>query len=409
MKLLLASLLGAVVVDAAEWQKGSAIAFPFVGLDVCMQSPQQGIVIEQVNGGATPRIERTDDGGETWRALPVGSNPINLGCAQGESSAMSYGIRPFGHTAPQYADESFEWFDESKVSGGMTLKKHCKTGFHSTRYIASPPAPTQRSVGKVMLTTHGGYPEGQSPYQPMHSDAQGNWIIPIRHMMHIDTGISVVDVEKVENGDYSHLQSKLAPRVVFDLERLQHSVEPKEAEYFWGKIMKTTDGGDTWTEVFSHVGDYYLNDIVCPSENICIAVGEGSGGRYILRSSDGGDTWMETHKSLGVAMRLECLSETHCMVGGGRFDLDRKFIGGSVLETLDSGRTWHEMETDFDREFVMGIDAKNGAAVVKRWGADRTYFAKLVGNDAPAADKKCQQNDNGLIGLIKGAWCQLFR
>ena len=62
------------------------------------------------------------------------------------------------------------------------------------------------------------------------------------------------------------------------------------------QIVKTTDGGETWTSVFEDEGNFYLNGIDCLDEDTCVAVGESdadspSPGSRIFTTVDGGATW----------------------------------------------------------------------------------------------------------------------
>ena len=65
---------------------------------------------------------------------------------------------------------------------------------------------------------------------------------------------------------------------------------------FSAAIVKTTDGGQTFTKVFENVnkGDnIYSNGINCASETHCVSVMEGDSARIIV-TRDGGKTWKET-------------------------------------------------------------------------------------------------------------------
>ena len=59
---------------------------------------------------------------------------------------------------------------------------------------------------------------------------------------------------------------------------------------FIATIQKTTDGGKTFTNVFSD-DTFDFNQIDCIDENTCFAAGEGDTGAYIYSTFDGGKTW----------------------------------------------------------------------------------------------------------------------
>ena len=54
-----------------------------------------------------------------------------------------------------------------------------------------------------------------------------------------------------------------------------------------GTILRSTDGGVTWSSQLSAPTNY-LSSVACPSPSTCVAVGFGG---TILRSTDGGSTW----------------------------------------------------------------------------------------------------------------------
>jgi len=60
---------------------------------------------------------------------------------------------------------------------------------------------------------------------------------------------------------------------------------------YTAQVVKTTDGGETWTSVFNPPNpNYYLNGISCWNTQICAVVGEGETG-VVFVTEDGGATW----------------------------------------------------------------------------------------------------------------------
>ncbi len=112
---------------------------------------------------------------------------------------------------------------------------------------------------------------------------------------------------------------------------------------FAGAIVKTTDGGKTWTKVWENVnkGDnIYNNGIHCSSAEHCVAVVEGDTAR-ILVTRDGGHTWTETMHDTDSASSLTAVhmfDEKEGWVSGGHMaQLD---FEGRYFHTLDGGDTW---------------------------------------------------------------------
>ena len=119
-------------------------------------------------------------------------------------------------------------------------------------------------------------------------------------------------------------------------------VDPRNC--FAAAIIKTTDGGMTWTKVYENVntGDnIYSNGIHCASADHCVAVVEGDSTRILL-TRDGGKTWKETqhvddpHASL-VSVRM--LDENEGWVSGGEMS---SAFEGRFWHTLDGGDTWND-------------------------------------------------------------------
>ncbi|MCS6991064.1 MAG: YCF48-related protein [Chitinophagales bacterium] len=93
-------------------------------------------------------------------------------------------------------------------------------------------------------------------------------------------------------------------------------------------IVKTTDGGQSWTVQTAGI-DTGLRAIYCIDANNCIACGYGG---YILKTTNGGATW--TIKPSGTTQTLrsiDFISNTTGFICGG---------AGTILKTTDFGETW---------------------------------------------------------------------
>eukprot|EP00040_Diaphanoeca_grandis_P032285 m.195363 g.195363 ORF g.195363 m.195363 type:complete len:522 (-) comp32565_c0_seq1:170-1735(-) len=118
------------------------------------------------------------------------------------------------------------------------------------------------------------------------------------------------------------------------------SVDPTNC--FAGAIVKTTDGGNTWTKVWENVntGDnIYNNGISCSSVDHCVAVVEGDSSR-ILVTRDGGKTWKETQNDQDKSSSLvavKMLDENEVWVSGGELS---NMFAGRFWHSLDGGDTW---------------------------------------------------------------------
>ena len=113
---------------------------------------------------------------------------------------------------------------------------------------------------------------------------------------------------------------------------------------YTGNIMKTTDGGNTFTEVLNTKGMYYFNAISCADANNCVAVAENGDSAVGYRTSDGGANWemvvTPEMNGQGVSM-MSCymISATEYWLGGGEMGKTGYFWHGvgdakPVLSTL---------------------------------------------------------------------------
>lgn len=131
---------------------------------------------------------------------------------------------------------------------------------------------------------------------------------------------------------------------------------------WFGAVSKTTDGGKTWTEVFSSDREhdyYYFNGISCGSENNCIVVGEGddaSGKPLVVAFAtfDGGKTWEKTFTSNNVGlMSVKFVSENEAWMAGA--DKKAIAINGLFWKTVDGGKTFN-LEQTLSNCFVLDMD-----------------------------------------------------
>jgi len=115
-------------------------------------------------------------------------------------------------------------------------------------------------------------------------------------------------------------------------------------------ISKTADGGKTWTTVFNDTGNFYFNDIDCPTTTDCWAVGESGTdspqpGIRIIHSADGGANWdVQLYIANGSysLMDIFMLNATTGWACGGIFF---RGITGTFYLTNDGGKTWQLAQT----------------------------------------------------------------
>lgn len=113
------------------------------------------------------------------------------------------------------------------------------------------------------------------------------------------------------------------------------------------QITKSSDGGKTWSSVYSKTGQFYFNGIECTSTSDCCVVaesgtGQGSTGTFIFCTGDGGSTWQETLIDKDPDSSLSDIapvSDKEFWAVGGEFGAFGP-TAAHFYHTLDSGKTW---------------------------------------------------------------------
>jgi len=102
-----------------------------------------------------------------------------------------------------------------------------------------------------------------------------------------------------------------------------------------GKISKTTNGGSSWTDVFS-VANTVVKDIFFVNSNLGFAVG---GGGLIAKTTDGGDNWTSQIYTNPNTFNFEAFESIYFI------DQNTGYIAGGfnemwVMKTTDGGSNW---------------------------------------------------------------------
>lgn len=135
------------------------------------------------------------------------------------------------------------------------------------------------------------------------------------------------------------------------------------------QILKTQDGGKTFAQVFVPPGEvnYYFNQISCPTESQCVAVGEGNDSNgvpvaVVFTTDDGGATWKET-LLVGTIYSITAVQMIDSKKGWiGATTLQGRTIGGTFYVTADGGMTWQLQQTLAGCELILDLEfSSNGA------------------------------------------------
>lgn len=119
-----------------------------------------------------------------------------------------------------------------------------------------------------------------------------------------------------------------------------------------GSVGKTTDGGITWTWLKPKGYEKIdFRDIEAFDDKQAIIVGIASPA-YILKTVDGGETWTENYKNIDSAIFLD---------GVSFWDKNKGIIFGDpihdhmqLLKTLDAGKTWQDISANLKTKLTKG-------------------------------------------------------
>jgi photosystem II stability/assembly factor-like uncharacterized protein len=126
----------------------------------------------------------------------------------------------------------------------------------------------------------------------------------------------------------------------------------------FGTIIRSSDGGKTWTAAAPDWNGYaengeqpHLYDVDVDDKGVITAVGEFG---LILRSADGGKSWKTLHKGDASLFALE-LSDNGTGYAVGQ--------NGAVLHSSDRGATWNEVKVG-TRAILQGVHATAAGKVL---------------------------------------------
>ena len=118
-------------------------------------------------------------------------------------------------------------------------------------------------------------------------------------------------------------------------------VSPNPTGAPFGVIMRSTDGGVSWTAI--NLGSLVsgLEAVTCATVTHCIAVGS-----QIWTTDDAGLTWQQEFASGGIGslQSVACASTTYCVaIGANPEGLSEKSAQAFAVVTQDGGGTWNQL------------------------------------------------------------------
>jgi photosystem II stability/assembly factor-like uncharacterized protein len=151
-------------------------------------------------------------------------------------------------------------------------------------------------------------------------------------------------------------------------------------------IMKTIDGGQTWSEAWT--GPHFLKDIFFTDNDHGWAIGDSAAYLYyrdvIMRTTDGGTTWEQQFPGFGSSnKRIFFVDHENGWIC--RTDNDWDSREGDILYTVDGGVTWDHMYINFN------------------WDLGGIYFSDIDHGWVVGQNDAIFHIDNGSIVNVKDA------
>jgi len=169
---------------------------------------------------------------------------------------------------------------------------------------------------------------------------------PSQTTWYISAGEWPENVNAPTDATYRQLSSRVHIEATSptDMTHRLFPASPTTTDAGWkAQIVKTTDGGKTWTSLF-YDETFYFNQIGCTDETHCCAVGEADTssepGVRIYCTTDG-TTWnriMYNDNPNMSIMALRFIDSQNGWAAGG--DLAEFGITGYFWQTTDGGQTW---------------------------------------------------------------------
>jgi len=301
-----------------------------------------GFVTTNNNGN----VYKTTDGGATYTAIPAGTE--YLYCLANSGSTV-YLVGRYG-TIQKSVDNGSTW---SPVFLAVTQKpmRYIKFTSNLIGYTGGGSTTTADSIGFILKTNDGGETWENVGY---NFKAQVySFAIPSANVWYVGNAINQI-FKTTDGGATFTRQTHPIVSTTTDFNDMSFvSVDTGYAVSSGGKIIKTVNGGTTWTDANTPFGTSGVWSLYTPTANKVIAVG-ASAKAYM--TTDGGTTWTAMTTGIpGTFFVTRFYNESFGLIGG--FSTPNPVLS----KTSDGGATWTPvaMPTDQGMSSLWGIGFKD--------------------------------------------------
>jgi photosystem II stability/assembly factor-like uncharacterized protein len=316
-------------------------AFSAISIGIAFTDASTGYT-SHTDGASAPKIVKTTNGGLNWTAVETTKNVVlPMGFATSHSGAVKH-VGTVGLLADTYSTDGTTF--KSSVSPVLTSQS---IKYEGGRFSAAGPNGACHSLDGALFTC--------ASKAPLKVKGTGRYVSsPTKDVIYLTAGrwpsappppsapASGSDLELSRHVRVRHaaggLSARFAPRAADEL---------AANNSYSAEIVKSEDGGKTWSSLLFDEGAFYFNDIDCFNATLCVAVGEGfaqdgstSPGARVYVTTDGKNFTLAHQGEDGSSlMAVKALSATEHWAGGAS---KSGALAAPVLalHSTDGGKTW---------------------------------------------------------------------
>jgi photosystem II stability/assembly factor-like uncharacterized protein len=359
----IASLAGTLA-DDAKWYVLKK-QFSAISIGIGFKDDKTGWTT-YTTGSSAPQIVKTIDGGITWNPV-TNTTGVPLGIVLDVAAAKG---GPLTDVVVQGALESDKWSldgENFKQSIGAPIVGQDVEINNGRVVMAGGKGPCFSSTAGAIYTCKAAslkVPQSvryvSAPSKDVIYLSAGQWPSSKRGSVQRADGSSHVEITqnlRIISGQDGSRRMELGP--------VARSNDHPANETYNAELLKSTDGGNTWTSLFSDEGNFYFNDIDCIDEDHCVAVGEGfahdgsgAAGARIYTISDGKTVTLshfENATGTESLMAAKMLSQTEHWAGGTQ-QTGGLMSPAFMFHSTDGGKTYTNENNAIRGQMVTNLD-----------------------------------------------------